>query len=361
MNDDMELVRSYAMHRSEHAFETLVTRHLGLVYSAALRQVGDAHLAEEITQAVFIILARKAASLNSKTILPGWLYRTTRFTAANVLRTEANRQRREQEAYMQAPTEAAADNAAWQELSPLLDEAMARLSEADRDALVLRFFQKKSLSELGTALGVEERAAQKRVARGLEKLRAFFAKRGVVLSTMAIAGAVSASSVQAAPAGLAVKVSAAALANGAAAGSSTLTLVKGALKLMAWTKAKMAIVVGVSVLVAAGATKVVVHQIRAATPANIYEEIWRQPNGGSMAKLEAAPPTVLIRPTHYPDGGSGYWTTKGKGVFVNAPMKDLITWTEGSSAARIILAEGVPQDGYDYLNTLPSNQTANAR
>src|SRR5207253_3039762 len=98
MDHDMELLREYARDGSEAAFAALVARHIGLVYSSALRQVGDPLLAEEITQTVFIVLARKAALIHAKTILPGWLYRTTGFTAANVLRTESNRQRREQEA-----------------------------------------------------------------------------------------------------------------------------------------------------------------------------------------------------------------------------------------------------------------------
>ncbi len=104
MNPDMDLVREYLTGRSEQSFERLVSRHIALVYSSALRQVRDPNLAEEITQAVFIILARKAASLSPKTILPGWLYRTTRFTAANALRTRATRQRYEQEAVMEFAT-----------------------------------------------------------------------------------------------------------------------------------------------------------------------------------------------------------------------------------------------------------------
>ena len=208
---DMDLVRQYAAGRSERAFETLVSRHINLVYSSALRQVRNPQLAEEITQAVFVILARKARSLSSKTVLPGWLYRTTRFTAANLLRTEFCRQRREQEAYMQSTTQPNPADETWTEMLSMLDEAMERLRGKDRDALVLRYFQNKSLREVGDALGLNEDAARKRVARGLDQLRVFFSKRGVVVSAVGIAGAITANSAQAAPVSLLISVTATAL------------------------------------------------------------------------------------------------------------------------------------------------------
>jgi len=262
MNDDMALLREFAAGQSERAFETLVARHIHLVHSAALRQTRDPHLAEEITQAVFIILARKAGSLAEKTILSGWLYRTAQYASADALKVQRRRQRREQEAYMQSIQENPETESAWLEISPLLDEAMTKLGQTDRDAVVLRYFENKSLREVGGALGLQERAAQKRIARALEKLRKFFVKCGVSSTAAIIAEVISANSVQAAPTMLMKTITAAAMTKGIAASGSTLTLIKTTLKIMAWTKMKTAVAVGAVILLAAGTTTMVVQHQR---------------------------------------------------------------------------------------------------
>ena len=248
---DEFILEQFAKNGSEEAFAELVRRHIGLVYSVALRHTNNPEQAQEIAQAVFIILARKAKSLRSKTVLSGWLYNTARLTAANTRRAEFRRIRREQEAFMQSRSSTEDIESAWPELCPLLEDAMARLGNTDRDAVVLRFFENKSLREVGRALGLEERAAQKRVSRGLEKLRAFLAKRGVALPAAVIAGTVSKNSVHAAPAGLAASVATTA-AKGVAASATAADLVKQTCHAIKWLKLKFITGITIGVVLMGG-------------------------------------------------------------------------------------------------------------
>jgi RNA polymerase sigma factor (sigma-70 family) len=256
--DDSVLLRQYAENRSDEAFTALVTRHINLVYSVALRQAGNPHHAEEITQAVFIILARKAAQLRHDRALASWLFQTTRLTANNFLRGEIRRRRREQEAYMQSSLNETA-NEAWPRIAALLDPAVEALVEKDRRAIVLRFYEGHNLRDVGQALGTSEAAAEKRVSRALEKLRKFFTKRGVVLSAVAFAGTMSANAVQAAPVGLAATVTATAT-KGTALSAAMAALVKGTMNMLTWMKLKFALGVGTALVLAGGALTVGISQ-----------------------------------------------------------------------------------------------------
>jgi RNA polymerase sigma factor (sigma-70 family) len=259
--DDIALLRQYTEQNSEEAFAALVTRHVNKVYSVALRHTHNPHQAEEITQAVFVIFAQKAKKLRQHALLSGWLYQTARLTAVSFIRSGIRRARREQEAHMQTYLNEN-ESDVWPQISPLLDAAMAALNETDRHAVVLRFFDGKSMKEVGTALGASEDGAKMRLNRAVGKLRGFFTKRGIVLPLAVLTAAISANSVQAAPAMLAKTTTAVAIAKGATASTSTLTIINGALKIMAWTNTKTIVTtIGVAVILAASTTGVVGYKI----------------------------------------------------------------------------------------------------
>jgi len=297
--DDIALLRQYAKDGSEAAFATLVSRHVNLVYSVALQRTGNPHHAEEVAQAVFIILARKAAQFSDRVIVSGWLYHTAQLTAQNFIRSEIRRARREQEAHMQSILDNSGTET-WTRIAPILHDAMARLNAHDRDAIVLRYFENKSLSEMALAMRIAEPAAHKRLTRAVDRLRNNFVKRGVKVSAAALVSIVAANSVNAAPVGLATSITAT-TAHGAAVSGSTLMLVKGALKLMAWTKAKMAIVAGAGVLLATALTPLAVHYYHY----HVGPDAWRKRfeaayrlKDGEMIK-HVRPPFMTERDDYY--------------------------------------------------------------
>ncbi len=220
--DDRTLLRHYAHEGSEAAFRELVRRHVDAVFSAARRRLnGDTAVAEDVTQQVFTDLARKAPSLPPDVVLGGWLHRHTGFCALKAIDRERRRRRRETEAAtMNATLESPPDARAWSEVAPLLDAALDSLPATDRDALVLRFFEKRDLRAVGAALGVSDDTAQKRVTRALDKVRTFLARRGVTSTAGALGALVAAQAVDAAPAGFAHGVPGHALAAAAVRGGS---------------------------------------------------------------------------------------------------------------------------------------------
>ncbi|MBI3191699.1 MAG: sigma-70 family RNA polymerase sigma factor, partial [Pedosphaera parvula] len=194
---------------------------------AALRMVCDSHLAEDVTQGVFVALAQNARQLTQHPVLSGWLHRTAQNRAANAVRSDVRRRAREQEAAAMNELLATEPDAVWERIAPQLDAALGELSEADHDALMLRYFERKSAREMAQILGTSEEAAQKRVTRAVERLREFFAKRGVTVGASGLVIVISANAVQAAPVGLAVTISTtAALAGTAIATTATTAATK---------------------------------------------------------------------------------------------------------------------------------------
>lgn len=212
---DLQLLTEFALRKAEAPFAELVQRYLNLVHSAALRLVADRHLAEDVSQSVFVALAQQAPRvvdrLHAGAPLSGWLHLTTRHLAAKAVRTEVRRREREQVASVMQTQNTKAD-AAWEHLAPHLDHALADLSESDRHALLLRFFEGRTARQIGERLGLSEEAAQKRVGRALERMRERFALRGVTVSVATMTTLLGSYAVQGAPAALAAGVTTAAVA-----------------------------------------------------------------------------------------------------------------------------------------------------
>lgn len=271
MTPDYELLARYAKTGSEGAFAELVRRYVNLVYSAALRQVGgDAHLAQDVAQTVFTDLARKAGSLSRRQILSGWLYTSAHFAAAKIARTEHRRRDRE-EKFMREPIHENTADPDWEKLRPVLDAAMHKLKEADREAILLRFFENHPFAEVGAKLNLNENAARMRVERALEKLRTLLARRGIT-SGAVLASVISANAVQTAPARLAATLVTASLAS---AGTDAITF----MKMITGTSLKL----GLGTLAAAGVAVALIAQHQAQNALRVENDSL----SGQIAQLKA--------------------------------------------------------------------------
>lgn len=215
--DDHQLLQDYVERNSEAAFTELVRRHVNLVFGTALRVVQDAAAAHDVAQAVFIKLARKAWAVRDGNALPAWLHRTAYHEACNAVRSECRRRHNETEA-MKFADEEIPTAAAWEKLGPFVDEAMLRLSRVEQNAVILRYFEGKSLEETGAALGTSEAAARMRVNRAVEKIRQHFARRGVTIATGVLVAAMTTHACRAAPASLAANLAQTSLAGAGAGG-----------------------------------------------------------------------------------------------------------------------------------------------
>lgn len=262
---DVELLQDYAKTGSETAFTELVTRHAGTVYACALRQLRDPSQAEEVVQAVFILLARKASTFKTGVVLTGWLYRAAHFATNDLLKAEFRRQRRETTAYHMNPTDETtpvpeAEETLWERVAPVLDQCLARLGDLDRHALLLRFFENKSLAEVGLALGVAEDAARKRVSRALDRLQVLLKQHGASVSTESLSPLLVGRSSPAMPGTLAAATVAAAIGNGVSAKASTTTLASSVSNHFLAAQIKQWFALGTAASVGAGIVTVAVIQ-----------------------------------------------------------------------------------------------------
>lgn len=280
---DQELLQRYARRGEDDAFGVLVRRHVDFVFSAARRLLVDQHLSEDVTQQVFLTLASQAGEvrerLESGTPLSGWLHVTTRNLAAKTIRGRERRAAREQEAMSMHEIATGGEEPAWRQIAPHIDEALAELPEPDRDALLLRYFERTTAREIGQRLGIGEEAAQKRVARALDRLRGVFLARGLAVPSTTLAGAIVANAVQPAPAALASAIAAHGLAATAGVGGA-LTL----LKIMGMTKLQT----GVAALVIAGLVGTVAVQRN--ENRRLRDELVKI--GTELPVVEAAPATL---------------------------------------------------------------------
>lgn len=281
MEEDVTLLCHYRETRSDEAFARLVRRHLNLVYFAALRRTnGNAPLAEDVTQAVFIALAHRSARVEPPATLAGWLYVATRHAAANAMRGEQRRAARERVVEPAALSHATADSGPdWERVRLHLDAALDELGEQDRVAVLLRFFEDQPFAAVGAALKISEDAARMRVGRALEKLRVALGRRGAASTASALALMLAEQAGATAPPGLASSISAAALAAGAG-GTAGATVASG----VATALAKSVFTMGTTAKILAGVGAV-------AALAGVWFA-WPQPNPPAPASAA----TVAARP-----------------------------------------------------------------
>lgn len=301
--DDRELLRKFVADRDQKAFAELVRRHIDMVYSSAARQMRDRSAAEDVTQAVFMLLSRKGGTIRRPGALAGWLLEATRNVALNHLRGESRRRRRELEVAAMNQEAAPEPSSEWESIEPLLDEAVMDLRREDRDAITMRYLKGQSVGEIASAMGISQEAAQKRISRAVERLRAIFEKRGVTVSGGALSSILGLHALGPAPEALGTQILQ------ASAGWVSAGALKGAGILMATTKTKVVAASILAVSMAGGG-------------AVVYEMINRPPS---------QPPAAVAVAPAAPTPESGPWTRER----INERLKELYGLKPGEIVKRV--------------------------
>jgi RNA polymerase sigma factor (sigma-70 family) len=282
---DSDLLRDYVA-GSQQAFAALMKRHADFVYSAAIRQVRDAHLAEDVTQAVFLVLSQKAGSLKAGVVLVAWLHRTTRYCAANALRMASHRRFHENEVRHVAVQKrrSGEETIDWDRLSTVLDNAINRLPAKQRQAILLRYFSRKTHAQVGAEIGLSTAAAIKQIQRGLVRLRGIVDRAGLAMSAPMLEHAIQAGTLRAAaaPTHLVASFKAGALSSGMFSPAVHASIAKGAIRMIRWTKIKFmaALAASTTVVVAGGVTTALV-ATEPSSGANQVVHLELAPSGGA--------------------------------------------------------------------------------
>ncbi len=323
--DDFELLRQYAAEESDEAFARVVGRHADFVYAVALRRTGDAHLAEDVTQATFIVLARRAGTLTSGS-LRAWLHQTACYSAANALREKSRRRRVEREAQIEAVSEISSPGAGHAlEIRELIDDAVTKLGRGERDVIALHYFEEQTIEQTAGRLGISPEATRKRVTRALEKLRAILQRRGVAMPASGIGAALI---LLAAHVPIATSLAPSFALGQAGAGSNAFGVAQHVLRQIRRAALRKAALVGGTLLVGTALAAGVVQHWMATRPLNPYASLATtrpaSPGGSLSVKLDEKMTLELldVREKDKPDvrwglDGTPLTKTQGTGAVLN--------------------------------------------